>query len=212
MSMWFVMCMADDTPDPVCDLPVVAASGLLDLSDTMPSAHAAFGARPLNQEEPMENHEFGPEEFKNVMANVAATVTVVTANTPGGPIGLTVSAFTSVSADPPIVLVCIDKVVGSLEPLLAADGYTVNIMPQGAEDVAMLFATKGTDRFASLEWKPSATPAAGPVLADAFQTLECETIQRTEMGDHWILYGKVVAGTGSHGTPLVYLNRGFAEL
>jgi flavin reductase ActVB len=157
----------------------------------------------------MEANEFGPEEFKDVMAKVASTVTVVTANTPDGPIGLTVSAFTSVSADPPIVLVCIDKVVGSLEPLIAADGYTVNILPQDAEDVAMLFAAKGADRFGSVEWKPAATPAAGPVLADASQTLECETILRTEMGDHWVVYGRVVAGRSSDGVPLIYLNRGF---
>ena len=157
----------------------------------------------------MEANEFGSEEFKNVMANVASTVTVVTANTPDGPIGLTVSTFTSVSADPPIVLICIDKVVGSLDSLIAADGYTVNIMPQGAADVAMLFAAKGADRFGSVEWKPAATPAAGPVLADAFQTLECETIHRTDMGDHWVLYGKVVAGMAADGVPLIYLNRGF---
>ena len=159
----------------------------------------------------MEANEFGPEEFKNVMANVAATVTVVTANTPDGPIGLTVSAFTSVSADPPIVLVCIDKIVGSLESLIAADGYTVNIMPQGASDIAMLFATQGADRFGSVEWKPAPTPAAGPILANAFQTLECETIERTEMGDHWVLYGKVITGRASDGVPLIYLNRGFVE-
>jgi len=153
-----------------------------------------------------------PELFKQVMSNVAATVTVVTARTPDGPIGLTVSAFTSVSADPPIVLVCIDKAVGSLEPLLAADGYTVNIMPQGSEDTAMVFATKGADRFGVVDWHESESPFAGPVLAEAFEVFECETVEQTEMGDHWVIYGRVVHGRAADGIPLVYLNRRFVEL
>jgi flavin reductase (DIM6/NTAB) family NADH-FMN oxidoreductase RutF len=153
-----------------------------------------------------------PELFKHVMSNVASTVTVVTAKSPSGPIGLTVSAFTSVSADPPIVLICIDKVVGSLEPLLAADGYTVNIMPQESSDTAMVFATKGADRFGTVEWSEPRSASAGPVLEEAFEILECETIQRTEMGDHWVIYGQVVHARASSGVPLVYLNRGFVTI
>ena len=86
-------------------------------------------------------------DFKDVMAQVATTVTVVTAESSDGPIGLTVSAFTSVSVDPPIVLVCIDKVVGTIEAMLEAPGFTVNMMPEDSEDEAMLFATHGADRF-----------------------------------------------------------------
>ena len=88
----------------------------------------------------MSGTSIDPERFKNMMANVAASVTVVTAPSDDGPVGITVSAFTSVSADPPIVLVCIDKVAGSLESLLGAEGFTVNFMPEGTEDTAMVFA------------------------------------------------------------------------
>lgn len=160
----------------------------------------------------MSNELVSPELFKQVMSNVAATVTVVTTQSSDGPVGLTVSAFTSVSANPPIVLICIDKVVGSLEPLLAADGYTVNIMPQGAVDTAMLFATKGADRFGTVEWSDPKSDAAGPVLAEAFEVFECETVERTEMGDHWVIYGQVVHAHAAHGTPLVYLNRRFITI
>jgi flavin reductase ActVB len=153
-----------------------------------------------------------PELFKQVMANVAASVTIVTAPTPEGPVGLTVSAFTSVSVEPPIVLVCIDKVVGTLEPLLAADGYTVNIMPQSAVDTAMVFATKGADRFGTVPWLEPQTPQAGPVLEEAFQYFECVTIGRSEIGDHWVIYGEVMHGRASNGVPLVYLNRKFITL
>jgi flavin reductase (DIM6/NTAB) family NADH-FMN oxidoreductase RutF len=152
------------------------------------------------------------ERFKNLMANVAATVTVVTAPSDDGPVGITVSAFTSVSADPPIVLVCIDKVAGSLESLLGAEGFTVNFMPEGTEDTAIVFAMRGADKFGSVEWSDPVTTAAGPVLAVAFQVFECETVERTEMGDHWVMYGTVVAESSEAAVPLIYFNRDFARI
>jgi 3-hydroxy-9,10-secoandrosta-1,3,5(10)-triene-9,17-dione monooxygenase reductase component len=156
----------------------------------------------------------GPQEFKNTMARVAATVTVVTATTPDGPIGLTVSAFTSVSADPQIVLVCIDKRVGSLQPLLEADGYTVNLLPEGTDEEAMIFATHDVDRFAAVSWHKSSTRIAGPVLDIAFGHFECEIVDRVEMGDHWVIFGRVLAGgrDGSNIPPLVWLGRGFVKV
>lgn len=152
------------------------------------------------------------ERFKDLMSNVAATVTVVTGPSDDGPFGITVSAFTSVSADPPIVLICIDKVAGSLAQFLAAPGFTVNFLPESAEDTAMLFATRGADKFGSTGWRLPTTAASGPVLSDAFQVLECETVERTEMGDHWVIYGRVVAEAGDPAAPLIYFNRGFAQL
>ncbi len=95
-----------------------------------------------------------PDTFKDVMSAIAASVTVVTAPGPTEPVGITVSAFTSVSADPPIVLVCIDKRAGSLPALLAADGYTINFMPEGTGDIAMVFATPGADKFGSVDTTP----------------------------------------------------------
>ena len=160
----------------------------------------------------MDGMSIDPERFKDLMANVAATVTVVTAQADEGPVGLTVSAFTSVSADPPIVLICIDKVAGSLVAMLAAEGFTVNFMPEGTEDTAMVFAMRGADKFGSVEWSDPETPVAGPLLEEAFQAFECETVERTEMGDHWVIYGRVVAERGDTGVPLIYLKRNFARI
>ncbi|MGI9584234.1 MAG: flavin reductase family protein [Acidimicrobiia bacterium] len=156
----------------------------------------------------------GPEEFKNTMARVAATVTVVTTQTPSGPVGLTVSAFTSVSADPQIVLVCIDKRVGSLQAMLDGDGYTVNLLPEGTDEEAMVFATHGVDRFSAVSWRAPDTPSAGPVLDIAFGHFECQTVGRIEMGDHWVIFGKVLAGgrDQSDVPPLVWLGRGFVKV
>lgn len=154
------------------------------------------------------------EDFKDVMARVATTVTVVTAPGEGGLVGLTVSAFTSVSADPPIVLVCIDKATGSLDAMLEAPGYTVNLLPEGEGDEAMLFATHAADKFGLSSWRNSSTPDAGAVLVSAFAHLECTTIDRAEVGDHWVIYGEVLAlgFRDDQAAPLIWHDRGFARL
>ena len=85
-------------------------------------------------------------------------------------------------------------------------------MPEGTEDSAVVFATRGADKFGSVAWSEPQTAGAGPVLVDAFQVLECETVERTEMGDHWVIYGSVVAETGVAGIPLVYFDRRFIRL
>lgn len=153
-------------------------------------------------------------EFKNVMSRAAATVTVVTANGDEGPVGLTVSAFMSVSADPAIVLVCVDKSTASLRGMLDAEGFTVNILPESARDEAMLFATHGADKFGSSQWRVADKEEAGPVLSSALAHLECVTTDRHDVGDHWVIYGRVDAvGVADADTPpLIWLNRGFVKL
>jgi len=159
------------------------------------------------------------DEFKNVMSRVAATATIVTARGDESPVGLTVSAFMSVSADPPIVLVCVDKSTASLRGMLDAEGFTVNIMPESARDEAMLFATHGADKFGESQWSDAAVPQAGPVLGSALAHLECTTIDRHEVGDHWVIYGRVDAAATAEPAvgeaavaPLIWHNRGFAKL
>ncbi|MEN8235004.1 MAG: flavin reductase family protein [Actinomycetota bacterium] len=155
-----------------------------------------------------------PEELKSVMSRVAATVTVVTANSEEGPIGFTVSSFVSVSADPPIVLFGADKATTEELPILEAKGFTVNVMPKGTEDVAWVFASEGVDRFGSTPWQAATTPDAGPVLESALAHLECTTIERAEFGDHWVLYGEVTAAAVADEivAPLVWLGGGFVDI
>ncbi|MEA3501695.1 MAG: flavin reductase family protein [Actinomycetota bacterium] len=155
-----------------------------------------------------------PDELKEVMSLVAATVTVVTADSDDGPVGLTVSSFMSVSADPAIVLVCVAKTTTSQQSMVGAEGFTVNVMPQGTEDEAMLFAKRGADRFGSSRWSDPGTPAAGPVLESAMAHLECVTIDRTEVGDHWVIYGEVLVTKIANRdlVPLVWRGRGFVKI
>jgi flavin reductase (DIM6/NTAB) family NADH-FMN oxidoreductase RutF len=154
-----------------------------------------------------------PHSFKDMMSSVAQTVTVVTAATDDGPVGLTVSAFTSVSVEPPIVLVCIDKVVSTLDALLASGGYTVSFLPEDTDDVAMVFASHGVDRFGSVGWHEPPKGVGGPILDVAFGHFECRTIHRLDMGDHWVIFAEVIGGgrLDDEANPLVYLKRGFAR-
>jgi flavin reductase ActVB len=154
--------------------------------------------------------------FKDLMARVAQTVTIVTIPSDEGPAGLTVSAFTSVSAEPPIVLVCIDKKASTLEYFLDGHAFTVNIMPRGTGDIAMLFATRGADRFGAVGWHD--VEGSGPILDGAFEAMVCRIVERTEMGDHWVIYGAVEEAFGpaelsANGAedPLVWLHRGFVH-
>jgi len=152
------------------------------------------------------------DTFKDMMASVAATVTVVTAYADTEPIGLTVSAFTSVSVEPPVVLVCIDQSTASLDAFLSGPGFTVNFLPEGADDLAMLFASKGVDKFGAVAWAPPRVEGAGPILGASFGNFECQTIDRIEMGDHWVIFGRVEASTrNSDSLPCVWLGRGFVR-
>lgn len=153
------------------------------------------------------------DSFKEMMAGVAATVMVVTAFRGAEPLGMTVSAFTSVSVDPPIVLWCVDKVSASLEGMLAAEGFTVNFLPEGACDVATAFASRGEDKFGAASWSAPSVNVAGPVLDVSYGAFECVTVRRIEMGDHWVLFGRVDAGGRSDAeqSPLVYLARRYVR-
>lgn len=147
------------------------------------------------------------------MASFASSVTVVTAGAAAQPVGLTVSAFTSVSLDPPLVLICLDERAYSTQTVVDWGGYTVNILPEGTADLAIRFATRGVDKFAGVETLPPTTPRAGPVLAEAMAILECRIVSATETGDHWILVGEVLHSEVRHQAhPLIYHARRFVGL
>ncbi|NND13738.1 MAG: flavin reductase family protein [Acidimicrobiia bacterium] len=157
-----------------------------------------------------------PEAFRDVLSNFAASVTVVTARSEDGPVGLTVSAFTSVSLDPPLILICIDHKAGSLHAIRQAGWFTVNFLNAGSGATAMMFASKEIDKFASTPHRPPANERAGPVLTDehVVSYFECETQQRIQAGDHDIFVALVQAGALVNDTvlPMVYVRRRFAHL
>lgn len=145
--------------------------------------------------------------LREVMAYFPTGVTVVAAcDEEGGPYGLTVNSFTSVSLDPPLVLVCIGHTATWHDRLVRARGFTVNLLAGDQRAVALRFANEPSEgRFDELEWKPS--PTGDPILADAVAWLDCARIQVLEGGDHSILIGRVEA-SGVTDRPSLVFHRG----
>jgi flavin reductase (DIM6/NTAB) family NADH-FMN oxidoreductase RutF len=134
-----------------------------------------------------------PASFRDVLSSFPAGVVVVTAAHPGGaPAGLTVSAFCSVSAEPPLVLVCVDLESNTLPAIRGAGGFTVNVLAAGSEPLALHFASKAEDKFAAIEWQPGPSPG-GPILArHSVAHLVCAVEREVPGGDHAVFIGRVL--------------------
>lgn len=150
------------------------------------------------------------------MSRLAAAVNIVTAyDEDGRAVGLTVSSFTSVSLEPPLILVCLDERGQSTRAIVDSGGFTVNMLPEGTDELAMRFATPGTERYAGLKVTEPEFRKAGPILGDvALAYLECDAEHRMEAGDHWIVVGHVRAAEvlQPEVSPLLYYQRKFRRL
>ena len=156
-----------------------------------------------------------PGLFRDIMASFPSGVVVLTAlGEDGRPHGLTVSAFSPVSLEPPLVLACVDRASNTLPAIRASGFFTINILQAGRHELARLMATKAPDKFESLEWSRAPVAGAGPVLAEEAAAYACCEIERElEAGDHVIFVGRVLAGGVFEGrTPLVYHRRAFLQL
>lgn len=138
-------------------------------------------------------------------------VAIVTTTEPDGtPRGLTTNAVTSVSADPPILLVCIDLASRTLPALRASRRFCVNFMRDDHEEVCRLFASKADDKFERVSWEPGA--GGSPILqAGAVAHAECSTVEELEVGDHVVVTGLVHAGCApeEEDVPIVYFRKAF---
>jgi flavin reductase (DIM6/NTAB) family NADH-FMN oxidoreductase RutF len=152
-----------------------------------------------------------PDTFRSVLGRFPSGVTVVTSRDDGGrDHGLTVSAFCSLSLEPPLVLVCIDQ-EASLHPVLKeASTFTVNILSSGQEAIARRFAAPETDRFDGIGYVRGTTGA--PILDDVLAYLECRKTTVTPGGDHIIVVGEVEHAEVRSSGPLLYYRGGYAQL
>jgi flavin reductase (DIM6/NTAB) family NADH-FMN oxidoreductase RutF len=159
-----------------------------------------------------------PDEFRHVLGSFASGVTVVTTcDRDAQPAGLTVSAFASVSLDPPLVLVCVGRGAQSYPSLAAAGRFAVNVLADGQEAISRRFATaspgRAAEKFEGIGWKMGALGC--PLIDDALAHLECSTTQTVEGGDHTIFLGRVEAGScrdEGGGAPLLYYRGRYSRL
>lgn len=154
------------------------------------------------------------EDFRAALRHFPAGVTIVTLRAGETVHGLTVSAFASVSPQPPLVAVVIDNRHNAAELLQRDDAvFAVNVLAEDQVELSNRFAwVKDEDRFVEGDWGEAVTGA--PVLADALVWLDCRIHSRLPAGDHTIYVGEVQASAvpREDEAPLVYWNRGYRKL
>jgi flavin reductase (DIM6/NTAB) family NADH-FMN oxidoreductase RutF len=152
-----------------------------------------------------------PESFRKACAQFATGITIVSLRAPNGtPHGLTVNSFTSVSINPPLILVCIDYGCALLPYFRLANFFAVNILTQEQRSLSISFAVKPEGRFDGIHWHAGSTGA--PILSGVLAFFECRTSQIAEAGDHAIVIGEVVRSECSTGNPLVYFDSNYRVL
>ena len=150
--------------------------------------------------------------LRDALGCFATGVTVVTCLDPdGNPAGLTANSFTSVSLDPPLLLVCVHKQAASAPALTEAPHFAVNVLQTGQRPASIRFSTRDEDRFGATPW--SAGEYGAPILKDSLGVFECEHYGVHDGGDHHILVGKVAkASFDPNVDPLLYFRGSYRRL
>ncbi len=151
-------------------------------------------------------------QFRTALSRFASGVTVVTTrDAEARPLGITVSAFSSLSLEPPLVLVCIERNAYVHDAFQTSGVFIVNILSAEQEQLSRLFASREPDKFAGLGYSKGLDDA--PVLADVLATIECRVQQAHEGGDHTILVGAVEhTHIRDDAQPLLYYRGGYARV
>jgi flavin reductase (DIM6/NTAB) family NADH-FMN oxidoreductase RutF len=150
--------------------------------------------------------------FRTVMGSFAAGVTIITCRDENGaPKGFTASAVSSLSLDPPLLLVCLAKEAASAGALISASHFAVNVLQTGQQPASIRFSTRDEDRFGTTPW--SRGEAGAPILKDSLGVFECRRHAVHDGGDHHILIGEVVkASFDAALDPLLYFRGRYRRL
>ena len=153
-----------------------------------------------------------PRTLRDALGCFATGVTVVTClNDEGQPAGITVNSFTSVSLDPPLLLVCLAKPAASADALIGASHFAINVLQTGQQPASITFSTRVEDRFDRTPW--SCGEAGAPILEDSLCVFECERYAVYDGGDHHILVGRVAKASFDAGLdPLLYFRGRYRRL
>jgi flavin reductase (DIM6/NTAB) family NADH-FMN oxidoreductase RutF len=150
------------------------------------------------------------EDFRTVMRRFPTGVTVVTTSLDGALKGFTANAFSSVSADPPMVLICVNRQSRSHPVIAQAGRFCVNILRLDQQEIAERFATRETvDPFATIPFSLAAT--GSPVLDGVLGYFDCELAEEHSAGTHTIFIGNVVACASHQGAPLGYFDAAYRD-
>lgn len=153
---------------------------------------------------------FDTGRFREVLGHFATGVTVVTAVDGDGPVGFTCQAFSSLSLDPPMVVLAPGKNSTSWPRIAEVGRFCVNILSEGQEALSRDFAVSGGDKFAGIGWRPAGNGA--PMLDGALAWVECSFVEAHDAGDHELVVGMVHdMEVEPRGRPLLYYRGGFGR-
>jgi flavin reductase (DIM6/NTAB) family NADH-FMN oxidoreductase RutF len=151
------------------------------------------------------------ELFRRACSQFATGLAIATVRAADdAPHGLTVNSFTSVSLDPPLVLICIDEQCQALHHFREGGFFAVNILAAGQEALSEAFARRVDNRFEDQEWCAGETGA--PLIPGVLATMECRLVNVIELGDHRVMVGEMVAASIAEGSPLVYFRSSCGRL
>ena len=160
--------------------------------------------------------ELSADTFRKVMGHFATGVTVVTALEGERPWGITVNALSSVSLEPPLVMVALDRRRKITPTVRAAGRYAVNVMGEDQQVIADCFAgapvSPGRDEFCGTRWHPG--PTGLPLIDGSIATLECTVAETYSVGDHDLFIARVdsLANEEHHAMPLLYYRRRYLRV
>lgn len=144
-----------------------------------------------------------PKQFRNALGSYPTGVTIVTTVDANAQTrGFTANSFTSVSLDPPLLLICIAKTASSHDVFTKTQGFVVNILSESQKDISSLFASKAANKFEGCQWSNSQN--GYPVIADVVAYFDCKTFNKIDAGDHTILIGEVTDFAARAAKPLGY--------
>ncbi|WP_163506515.1 flavin reductase family protein [Fodinicola acaciae] len=148
--------------------------------------------------------------FRDVLGHFPTSVVAITTEVDRRPEGMVVGTFTSVSLSPSLVSFLADSSSQTLPRIRAAGRFCANALASDQEGLCRQLAARGTDRFASVAWKPS--PLGNPVLSGAVAWVDCEIAQVAEIGDHQLVVGQVHhLNIESAKTPLLFFRGGYGD-
>jgi flavin reductase (DIM6/NTAB) family NADH-FMN oxidoreductase RutF len=152
-----------------------------------------------------------PRELRNVMGNFATGVTIITTkDATGKPFGLTANAFSSLSLDPPLLLICVDKKVDCYACFEETKVFGVNFLSEDQDQLSTRFATKGIEKFEGVSYKLGELGVA--LLDGAVTHIECKLVNAYEGGDHTIYIGEIQNATVLSDRPLLFFRGKYYKL
>jgi len=151
------------------------------------------------------------DAFRSAMRHVAATVYAVTTGAVGERHGILATAVSSLSFEPPSLLVCVNRAASLHEPLACAEIFCVNVLGLGNREIAEVFEkARGEERFAAGVWDER---HGVPVLGNAQSYFICRTAHRHEFGTHTIFIGELIDARHRHNAaPLTYYDRHYIDI